>query len=111
MRYGRPCQRPTFSTSVREGRGGAETCEWTTASSYPPSSRNQISGSTSARSGWRRRRAGRAGRSSRWEARAARALPARRARAAALPPQLALVDLLALPEGGGEVLPAAVRKD
>ena len=33
IRYGLPCQRPMFSTSVREGRGGDERCEWKTASS------------------------------------------------------------------------------
>ena len=33
IRYGLPCQRPMFSTSVREGRGGEERCEWKTASS------------------------------------------------------------------------------
>ena len=33
IRYGRPCQRPMFSTSVREGRGGEDGCEWKTASS------------------------------------------------------------------------------
>src|SRR5918998_5275873 len=37
-----------FSTSVREGRGGEETCEWKTASSYPSSSRNHVSGPTSS---------------------------------------------------------------
>jgi hypothetical protein len=31
--YGRPSQSPMFSTSVREGRGGLERCEWKTASS------------------------------------------------------------------------------
>src|SRR5689334_1314466 len=56
-------------------------------------------------------RAARAGRSSRWAAPVARARPAPRGRAAALPPQLALVDLLALPEAGGEVLPASVGQD
>ena len=33
MTYGRPRQRPIRSTSVRDGRGGEETCEWTTACS------------------------------------------------------------------------------
>ena len=36
-----------FSTSVRDGRGGEERCEWKTPSSIPSSSRNQISGSAS----------------------------------------------------------------
>src|SRR5438270_802787 len=31
MRYGRPSHCPMFSTSVRDGRGGDERCEWTTA--------------------------------------------------------------------------------
>src|SRR5205085_6589046 len=54
---------------------------------------------------------GRASRSSRSAAPVGRGRPARRGRAAALPPQLALVDLLALPEAGGEVLPASVGED
>jgi hypothetical protein len=126
MRYGRPCQRPMFSTSVREGawrapRGGSGRRR--ARSRRPRGTRSAGSTSSSKRYGEAARlRPARSARPSRPQDDDAAGLVRRLGRACSrvrgARPRITTrarlhlaLDVVRIPERGGEVLPAAVGED